>query len=142
MKPNLFNRLKLFFLYRSTIKKNLLTLNSSFNLRKDLSNRLYTVINIPVENFDEPYNIRTSDINAIAENYIRDNCVKIGQTLDFMGLKELYKIYSISKVDKYSYLVIIGFSLFETDKVYRNLINFGLFLVGCFILYKLFHYFI
>ena len=67
MKPNLFKRLKLFFLYRSTIKKNLLTLNSSFNLRKDLSNRLYTVINVPVENFDEPYNIRTSDINAIAE---------------------------------------------------------------------------
>lgn len=142
MKPNLFNRIKLFYLYKSTIKKNFLTLNSSFNLRKDFSNRLYTVINIPVENFEEPYNIRTSDINAISENYIRDFCIKIGQALDFMGIKELYKIYSISKVDKYSYLVIIGFSLFETDKVYRNLIKIGLFLVCSFGLYKLFQHII
>ena len=142
MKPNLFNRIKLFLFYRSTIKNNLLTLNSSFNLRKDLSNRLYTVINVPVDNFEEPYNIRTSDINAIAENYIRDYCIKIGQALDYMGLKELYKIYSINKVDKYSYLVIIGFSLFQTDKVYRSLIKTGLILTSCFILYKLFHHFL
>jgi hypothetical protein len=141
MKPNLFNQIKLFFLYRSTIKKNFLTLNSSFNLRKDLSNRLYTVINVPVENFEEPYNIRTADINLIAENYIRDYCIKIGQALDLMGLKELYKIYNLSKVDKYSYLVIIGFSLFQTDKIYRRVINIGLMLIVCFILYKLFHIF-
>ena len=140
MKPNLFNRIKLFLFYRSTIKNNLLTLNSSFNLRKDLSNRLYTVINVPVENFEEPYNIRTTDINTISENYIRDYCIKIGQALDYMGLKELYKIYSISKVDKYSYLVIIGYSLFQSDKVYRKLINSGLILIACFILYKLFHF--
>lgn len=142
MKPNLFNQIKLFFIYRSIINKNFLSLNSSFNLRKDLSNRLYTVINVPVENFEEPYNIRTSDINLIAENYIRDTCIKIGQALDFIGLKELYKIYSISKVDKYSYLVIIGFSLFETDRLYKNLIKLGLFLVSIFFLYKLFHFFI
>jgi|GEM_PF-4672798 len=142
MKPNLFNQIKLFFIYRSIINKNFLSLNSSFNLRKDLSNRLYTVINVPVENFEEPFNIRTSDINLIAENYIRDTCIKIGQALDFIGLKELYKIYSISKVDKYSYLVIIGFSLFETDRLYKNLIKLGLFLVSIFFLYKLFHFFI
>ena len=142
MKPNLFNQIKLFFIYKSTIKNNLLTLNSSFNLRKDLCNRLYTVINVPVDNFEEPYNIRTTDINTISENYIRDYCIKIGQALDYMGLKELYKIYSITKVDKYSYLVIIGFSLFQTDKVYRSLIKTGLILTSCFILYKLFHHFL
>ena len=140
MKPNLFNRIKLFYFYKSTIKKNFLNLNSSFNLRKDLSNRLYTVINIPVENFEEPYNLRTADINIISENYIRDFCIKIGQSLDFMGLKELYKIYSISKVDKYSYLVIIGFSLFDSDRVYRNLIKILIFLVSSFGLYKLFQH--
>lgn len=142
MKPNLFNQIKLFYLYKSTINKNFLNLNSSFNLRKDISNRLYTVINIPVDNFEEPYNIRTSDINVISENYIRDFCIKIGQSLDLMGLKELYKIYSISKVDKYSYLVIIGFSLFETDKVYGNLIKVGLFLLSSFFIYKLFSHFL
>jgi hypothetical protein len=142
MKPNLFNQIKLFLFFKSTIKNNFLVLNTSLNLRKDISNRLYTVINIPTDAVEPPYNLRTTDINIIAENYIKDYCFNVGKVLDSLGLKELYKIYSISKVDKYSYLVVIGFSLFESDKVYRKIINTALFLISGFFLYELFHHFL
>lgn len=142
MKPNLFNQIKLFLFFKSTIKNNFLVLNTSLNLRKDISNRLYTVINIPTDSIEPPYNLRTTDINIIAENYIKDYCFNVGKVLDSLGLKELYRIYSISKVDKYSYLVVIGFSLFESDKVYRKIINSVLFLISGFLIYELFHHFL
>ena len=43
------------------------------------------------------------------------------QFLDANGLYELYDFYDVEKVDKYSYLLIFGFSLFNSQKFLRNI---------------------
>jgi len=37
------------------------------------------------------------------------------------GLGELFSFYEVKKVDKYSYLVVIGFSLFRSNEYYDKL---------------------
>ena len=41
-------------------------------MRIDNADRLYTVLNIPTNLVEEPYNLRKDDIDKIAQNYIRD----------------------------------------------------------------------
>ena len=93
----------------------------SNNLRIDRAKRIYTVLNIPPESFDEPYNLRTTDINRMSEPFISEYIKNVSSYLNSRGLSELYKLYDIQKVDKYSYLVIIGFALFDTNKVAKNI---------------------
>jgi hypothetical protein len=120
-KVSIFKKIKFYFQYRKIILKNKEEFQNSFNLRIDRVNRIYTVINIPNELFEEPYNLRTSDINKISEPYITEYLRQISDTLNKKGLGELFALYSMSKVDKYSYLIVIGFSLFNTDKAARNI---------------------
>jgi hypothetical protein len=42
------------------------------------------------------------------------------QVFKSKGLSELYTFYESKKVDKY-YLIVVGFSMFKTDKYYNNL---------------------
>jgi len=99
---------------------NKLDLEKRLNIRLDRTKRLYTVFNIPPETFGE-YNLRTSDIARVSEPYIQEYLRQLSRQLDSLGLKELYDVYDVSKVDKYSFLIIIGFSLFNTTKIARNL---------------------
>ena len=71
-------------------------------------------MNIPAEQIEEPYNLRKSDIDNLAQNYIKDYTSRISRLLNEKGLVELYDFYEIKKVEKYSYLVIFGFSVFNT----------------------------
>jgi hypothetical protein len=84
------------------------------------------VLNIPQDIFEEPYNIRKSDIDAIAQNFIKDFSKKVSNYLDSNGLSELYDFYDIERVDKYSYLIIIGFKFFNTQKLFRSIYLFWL----------------
>lgn len=120
-KVSIFKKIKLYFQYRKILLKNKEEFQNSFNLRIDRVNRIYTVINIPEALFEEPYNLRTSDINKISEPYITEYLRQISDTLNKKGMGELFSLYSMSKVDKYSYLIVIGFSLFNTDKAARNI---------------------
>jgi hypothetical protein len=96
-----------------------------FGARIDKAYRIYNVLNIPAEMIGEPYNLRKSDIDKLAETSIREYTVKISEYLDSKGLKEMYDFYEVKKVDKYSYLVVLGFSLpndtFRSNKYYDNL---------------------
>ncbi len=105
---SLFKRLSLYRLYKRVIRANSSELDQRFGLRKDRANRLYTVLNIPSENVGEAYNIKKSDIDKIAEGYIKEFSVEVAKYLDSKGLKEIYDLYEVKKVDKYSYLVVIG----------------------------------
>jgi hypothetical protein len=116
-----FSKIKLFLLFKKTIKNNSSELLSNFNIRIDNSYRMYTVINIPEELIGEAYSIKKSDIDKISENYIREYSSKLGFFLNKIGVAEMFEFYEIRKVDKYSYLIIIGYSLFRSNEFYDML---------------------
>lgn len=116
----IFKDLRLFFHFKKTLKKNRVNLLSKFNMRIDNADRLYTVINIPTNLIEEPYNLRKSDVDNIAENYIRDYINELSTYLNSVGLSEMYDFYEpISKVDKYSYLIIIGYKQVDSVEINR-----------------------
>lgn len=121
---NFFKKIKLFLFYRKTILSIERELKTQFNSRIDSIGRIYTVLNIPPQLIEEPYNVRKSDIDALAQNFIKEYSQMLSKFLNQNGLVELYDFYDMEKVDKYSYLLIFGFSLFNTKKMARRLIFF------------------
>jgi hypothetical protein len=117
--------IKIFREFKKVIKLNKIELDQVFGARIDNAYRIYNVINIPPEMIGEPYNLRKSDIDKLAEASIKEYTIKISEYLDSKGLKEMYDFYELKKVDKYSYLVVLGFSLpnntFRSNKYYDNL---------------------
>jgi hypothetical protein len=57
----------------------------------------------------------------IAENSIKEYTSDLSKFLNANGLQELYSFYEIKKVDKYSYLVVLGFSLFKSNEYYDTI---------------------
>jgi hypothetical protein len=119
-KVSLRKKIQLYLTYRKTLEKNREDLFQNFTSRIDKVYRIYTVINLPKEEMEEPYNFRKRDLDIFAEKYIREYAQKIAKYLDDLGLNELYDIYEVKKVDKFSYLIVVGFKLFNTDKLAKN----------------------
>jgi hypothetical protein len=118
----LWKDVNLYFSFTKTLKENEYELEKKFNLRIDNAGRLYTILNIPPELFEEPYNIRKGDIDLISENYIKEFTIQLGQYLDSKGLKELYKFDEpITKKAKYSYLLVIGFSRVDSRSIMKSI---------------------
>lgn len=115
-----FKKLTLFSLYKKTLKINKVRLERELNVRIDSAYRLYTVLNIPEELYGE-FTLKKSDIDKISENYIREYTFEVSKFLKSIGLNELFESYEVKKVDKYSYLIVIGFSLFRSNVFYNNL---------------------
>jgi hypothetical protein len=115
-----FRKLKLFSYYKKVVKNNKIKLERELNIRIDSAYRLYTVLNIPEELYGE-FTLKKSDIDKISESYIREYMFEVSKSLREIGLSELFESYEIKKVDKYSYLLVIGFSLFRTNVFYNNL---------------------
>lgn len=124
-KLSLYQKLKLYSDYRSIIIKNKELLEQS-GLRIDRVKRIYTVVNVPESIFDNAYDLLTSDINRVSQSYLTEAVRGISKILNSVGLNELYKIYETRKVDKFSYLIVIGFSLMNTKKAASNLYFFVL----------------
>ena len=122
MKVNIFKKIYLFFLYRKNLLKSETDLKIQFNIRIDGILRFYTVLNVPGEVIEEPYNLRKSDIDTISRNYIKEYNFQLSQFLNSKGLTELYDLYDMEKVDKYSYLLVFGFSLFNTKRLANRLL--------------------
>jgi hypothetical protein len=116
-----FKKIKLFDFFKKTIKENSFELEQQFNIRIDKANRLYTVINIPSNIIGESYNLVKSDIDLISEGFLKEYSSKLSKFLNTKGLSELYRVYEIKKIDKYSYLFVIGYSLFKSHIFYRNI---------------------
>jgi hypothetical protein len=115
-----FKKLSLFSFYKKTLKLNKVRLERELNVRFDSAYRLYTVLNIPEELYGE-FTLKKSDIDKISENYIREYTFEVSKFLKSIGLSELFESYEVRKVDKYSYLIVIGFSLFKSNVFYNNL---------------------
>lgn len=120
-KVSLLKKIKIFREYKKTIKSIKVELESSFGVRIDKAWRMYSVVNIPIEDVGEPYNLKRSDIDKIAEASIKGFSSELRIFLDAKGLKELYDFYEVQKVDKYSYLLIFGFSLFKSNEYYDKI---------------------
>jgi hypothetical protein len=116
-KLNFIKKLRLFFEYRRLLNSIRKELELNLNARVDFISRIYTVLNLPTDVIEEPYNFRKSDIDALAQNFIKQYTSDISTFLNQKGLSELYDFYDIKKVDKYSYLLIFGFSLFDSKKI-------------------------
>jgi hypothetical protein len=121
MKTSFLKKLKLFLSYRKIIKSNKSEILQKFGFRIDNANRLYTVLNIPEELVGEAYSLKKSDIDTISQNFIREFVKEVSTFLNTKGLNELFDIYEVKKVDKYSYLIVIGFSLFKSNTFYNRL---------------------
>jgi hypothetical protein len=120
-KISIFKKIGIFRSFSRTIRENSSELEQKYSLRIDNANRMYTVLNIPEEIIGEPYNLRKTDIDKISEKFIKEFSTDLSKYLDSKGLKELYEYYKIEKVDKYSYLIVVGFSLFKSDKYFNNI---------------------
>jgi len=118
---SIFRKISLFFTYRKAIRKIEKELGKEFNIRIDGAYRIYTVLNVPSELIEEPYNLRKGDINTLSQNFIKEYSSQLSRFLDSNGLYELYDFYDVEKVDKYSYLLIFGFSVFNSQKVLRSI---------------------
>jgi len=117
-----FKKIRLFSSYKKIILDNRVNLEGQFNLRIDRASRIYTVLNIPEDLYGEPYNIRKSDIDALSQTYITEYIKRLSDYLNLIGLSELYDFYEpIKKIDKYSYLIVLGFKPFNSVR-YNNFI--------------------
>lgn len=119
MKVSVWRKLKLYLQYRKSIVSNKSLLENA-GLRIDRVKRIYTVVNVPETLFDEVYGMKTADINRVSQSYITEKVREISKMLNGIQLAELYKLYETKKVDRYSYLLVIGFSLLDTKKMADN----------------------
>ena len=62
-----FKKISLFFTYRKFIKLIEKQLETEFGARIDNASRIYTVLNIPENMIEEPYNLRKTDIDNLLE---------------------------------------------------------------------------
>jgi hypothetical protein len=115
---SLFKKISIFRAYKKSLKSIKTELEQTFGARIDNAWRIYNVINIPNEVIGEPYNLRKADIDKIAESSVKEYTTELSKFLNTKGLQELYDFYEVKKVDKYSYLVVIGFSLFKSNEYY------------------------
>lgn len=121
MKVSIRRKYQLYRIYKKNLLSHREELANEFGLRIDRVKRFYTVLNIPKELIEEPYDLRKQDIDILAEKYIREYITILGKYLKEIDLNELYKIYEIKKVSKLGYLVVFGYSQFDTAKVARNI---------------------
>lgn len=120
MRVSIFKQIYLFFVFRKKLHKIETDLKIQYNIRLDNIFRFYTVLNIPQEVIEEPYNFRKSDIDSISRNFIREYISQLSQYLNSKGLAELFELYDMEKVDKYSYLLVFGYSLINTKRLANN----------------------
>jgi hypothetical protein len=120
-------KVRLFLLYRKTIRQVENELKRNFNLRIDKANRLYTIFTIPMDVIEEPYNIRRADFDALVQNFIKSYTNDLSKFLNSKGLNELYDIYEMEKIDSYNYLLVYGYSLFKSDRFMMNLYKWSFF---------------
>ncbi len=119
MDAGILKKLSLFRSFGKIIRKNKIELRSKFFIRIDNARRLYTVLNVPEELVGEAYSLKKSDIDRISQNYIQEYTKELAKFLNEKGLNELYEVYEIKKVDKYSYLIVIGFSGFKSTTYFN-----------------------
>lgn len=136
---SLIKDIKNYFSFKRIIKSKRVELESNFNIRIDNADRLYTVLNVPSDEIGEAYDLKKSDVDKISESYIREYISKLSTYLNSIGLSELYDFYEpVKKVEKYSYLIIIGYKQLDSLEInkiiYRILLPISSFILIMYII--------
>ena len=116
-----YKKLQLFTHFKKVLKSKKEELERDLNIRLDDAYRMYTVLNIPENIIGDAYILKKSDREVISESYIKEYVTELTRFLNVNGLSELFRTYEVKKVDKYSYLIVVGYSLFRSDKFYDRL---------------------
>lgn len=127
-----FKKVKFFLQYKKIVKNIQYDLEKQFNIRIDEAYRLYTVININNDTIEDirlsnqnydllPKQMEDNYIDSLYQKTMKDFTNMLSTYLDSKGLSELYDFYQIEKINKFSYLVVMGFSLFRSDEFYKKL---------------------
>jgi hypothetical protein len=119
----LIKKLKLFWSYRGIVLRHRKELDKTFNIRVDDVYRLYTVLNVDPKKLPDPYNVVTNDIEAMQGSAVKGFLSGLGIYLNNKGLNELYEIYECEKIDENHYLVVVGFSLFNSGDIAKTIIT-------------------
>jgi hypothetical protein len=86
---------------------------------------MYTVINLEEDNeMNENYNLSRSFLESQFEKTLKDQSTALATYLNSKGLNEMYSFYGVTKLTKYSFLVIYGFSLFKSDTLIEKIYNY------------------
>lgn len=112
----MFQKIKLYKEYKKVIRENEEELQNKFSLRRDLVNRLYTVIRLDDEVVKQYYP------EDISKPYIAKFSNEVDAFLSTKGLRELVALRKVEKITDEDYLVVIGYSLFDSAKVARNIV--------------------
>ena len=126
----IFNNIKLFFQYRSAIKRNIDTITTyqyqferdkrlQPSLRVDSVLRIYGVINLPEETMTY---MDSKLVQKHVASYIRSTDIMLNKC----GLNEIVGIREMKQLGETSYLVIFGFSQFDTKKAANWVLGFGI----------------
>jgi hypothetical protein len=127
-------KIRMFLLYKKTLKKISKELEATYNIRIDEAFRMYTVVNINTSEYQDimlsnqqydllPKNMEDEYIDSLYQKYMKEFTNSLSNFLNSKGLSELYNFYQIEKINKFSYLVVFGFSLFKSDEFYKTYYN-------------------
>jgi len=89
--------------------------SSEFVLRKDILNRLYTVINLPQDKLTVDYDL--------ASDTIRKYVNKVNHEFFKIGLQELARVEAVTKIDEFNFYIRFGFKLFDSETVAKQFLN-------------------
>jgi hypothetical protein len=123
MKIPFWKKVKLFYSYRKSTKQSAFLLQNEANLRIDRVGRLYTVLALNAEDIQN-YGPKLS--SQIVQKYINDYILKVDKIFFQLGLNELVGLMEIKKIDELNYLVVFGYSLFNSAKVANWLVTIGI----------------
>ncbi len=138
MKISIFKKIKLYFTYKKIIKKASFVLQNETNLRLDKVGRLYTVLNVNVEDIKN-YGPKLS--SQIIQKYVNDYITRVDKLFLQIGLTELVGLLDIKKLDETNYLIIFGYSFLNTSRI-ANVLVFSTLALSLAFLYLLFFKFI
>ena len=122
MKISFWKKISLFFTYRKAIKQSSFLILNEVNLRSDRVGRLYTILNL---NSEDILNYGPKLSSQIVQKYINDYMSKVDKMFLQLGLNELIGLMEIKKIDELNYLVVFGYSFFNSARVANSLVALG-----------------
>ena len=63
---------------------------------------------------------------SLTEKYIKEYISKVDTLFNTLGLSELIGIKEMSKIDEQNYLIVFGFSIFDTAKLWNRIVIFSI----------------
>lgn len=138
---SLLKKIKFFLFYRKTLNNIKRELENNYNVRIDEAYRMYTVINVnnntsvfqdygisELREYNKNYDLMPSQmeqtfLDEMYKKTMKDFSNSISEYLNSKGLSELYVFYQIEKINKFSYLVVLGFPFFKTEVVIKYFYN-------------------